>query len=255
MLSEDKVVWITGASKGIGRALALEFARQGFSVAVSARNEYDLQTLCRETEPLKGKALAFALDVTDQQACMTIFSQIAETMGRIDQVILNAGTHIPTPARSFNSQDIKTLLDLNVMGVVYCLEAVLPYMLVREKGNIAVVASLAGYRGLTDSAGYGASKAALINLCEALKLDLMGSRIKLQVVNPGFVETPLTDKNNFPMPFLISAETAAKYIVKGIRKNKFEIRFPGTFANLLGILRILPYSFYFPLVSRITANR
>ena len=128
-------------------------------------------------------------------------------------------------------------------------------MLEQQQGQIAVVASVAGYRGLPDAAGYGASKAALINLCEALKLDLAGSGIKMQVINPGFVKTPLTDKNAFPMPFLISAEAAAKHIVKGMAKDKFEIRFPWLFASLLGLLRILPYSWYFPLVAKGTAKK
>lgn len=252
--NKGQVVWITGASKGIGRALALEFARQGYRVAVSARNELELKTLCQETEALMGKAFAFALDVTDKQACVNTFNRITETMGEVGQVVLNAGTHKPTPAHSFNADDIKSLLDLNVMGVCHCLEAVLPNMLDRQQGNIAVVASLAGYRGLPDSAGYGASKAALINLCEALKLDLAGSGVKLQVVNPGFVKTPLTDQNKFPMPFLISAEEAAGYIFKGIHKDKFEIRFPGFFASIMGLLRMLPYGLYFPLVRRGTAK-
>lgn len=253
--NKDQVVWITGASKGIGRALALEFAHQGYIVAASARNEEELQNLCRETESLMGKCLAFPLDVTDQQACKSVFNRITLTMGPVGQVVLNAGTHIPTPAHSFKSQDIKKLLDLNVLGVSYCLEEVLPYMLDLQQGQIAVVASVAGYRGLPDAAGYGASKAALINLCEALKLDLVGSGIKIQVINPGFVKTPLTDKNAFPMPFLISAEAAAKHIVKGMTKDKFEIRFPRLFTSLLGLLRILPYSWYFPLVGKGTAKK
>lgn len=253
--NKDQAVWITGASKGIGRALALEFARQGYIVAVSARNEEELKALCQETQPLAGKCLAFPLDVTDQQACKRVFNQITLVMGSVGQVVLNAGTHIQTPADDFRSQDIKNLLDLNVLGVCYCLEEVLSYMLDKQQGQIAVVASLAGYRGLPDSAGYGASKAALINLCEALRLDLDGSGIKLQVVNPGFVKTPLTDKNKFPMPFLVTAEAAAKHIIKGMSKNKFEIRFPWLFANLMGLLRVSPYCCYFPLVGKGTAKK
>ena len=164
--------------------------------------------------------------------------------------VLNAGTHRPMSASAFRAADVEALLRLNVLGVAYCLEALLPVMIARGQGHLALVASLAGYAGLPTAAGYGASKAALINMAEALKPELDTLGIKIQVVNPGFVETPLTDKNEFPMPFLIPANTAAEAFFRGLSSGRFEIIFPRRFAYLMKLLRILPYGPFFALTRR-----
>ena len=251
-MSPWRVAWITGASQGIGRALALGLARQGVAVAASARSEAKLAALCAEARDLPGAIHSYPLDVTDAAAGEDLLQRLSAERGLPDLVILNAGTHQPTPAQSFRSEDLRRILELNVIGVANGLQSVLPPMLARGGGQVAVVASLAGYRGLPTAAAYGASKAALINLCEALRLDLHGSGVKLQLINPGFVRTPLTDRNPFPMPFLVDAEVAAARIIRGLRGSGFEIRFPTPFALIMGLLRHLPYSLYLPLVRRLT---
>ena len=153
--------------------------------------------------------------------------------------------------RRFSSDIIKQQFDLNVFGVSYCLEALIPIMKEQNHGLLAINASLAGYRGLPKSAAYGATKAALINMAECLKLDLHKCGIDVKIINPGFVKTPLTDKNDFQMPFLMDSEQAARAICKGLEGKAFEIRFPAVFAGFIGLLRHLPYKLYFGLVSRV----
>ena len=150
----------------------------------------------------------------------------------------------------FTAAGLRDLMAVNVMGTAACLEALMPRMMARRQGRIAVVASVAGYRGLPTSAYYGATKAALINLTESLKFDLDQAGVTIQLIDPGFVKTPLTDRNDFPMPFLISAELAADRIARGLRSRQFEIAFPRVFVAIMKLLRCLPYALYFPLVGR-----
>lgn len=251
-MSDWRNAWITGASQGIGRALALRMAAAGINVAASARDAARLDDLCHEARGLAGAIHSYPLDVTDGEQHRRVLEQLVAECGLPDLAILNAGTHATTPATAFRTEDVRRILELNLFGVANGLQALLPAMLERGHGRIAVVASLAGYRGLPTAAAYGASKAALINLCEALRLDLAGTDVRLQVINPGFVRTPLTDRNDFPMPFLISAETAADRCLAGLRSDRFEIRFPTRFALIMGLLRHLPYRLYFPIVRRLT---
>jgi NADP-dependent 3-hydroxy acid dehydrogenase YdfG len=248
LIDNNRVVWITGAGKGIGRALAKRMANEGWAVAASARTEQDLASL--KSECPSGGIHCFPLDVTDPVATSSIVERIVNEIGSINLVVLNAGNHIPMTAKTFSSETFRTLIDTNLMGVVYGLEQVIPMFSERHYGHIAVVASLAGYRGLPTSSAYGASKAALINMCESLKpeLDLVG--VKLTLINPGFVETPLTDKNKFPMPFLIPVEDAVDVIIKGLKTSAFEISFPLRFVLLMKVLRVLPHRIYFALTKR-----
>ncbi len=180
-------------------------------------------------------------------------ARIEAGIGPIRLAVLNAGTHIPTPGRSFQADAVRQLLDANVMTVANAVEAVLPAMLKRASGMVAINASLAGYRGLPLAAGYGASKAALINMAEALKLDLQRSGIAVRLISPGFVKTPLTDRNTFPMPFLMPVEAAVERLWTALERGSgFEIVFPRRFAWLMKLLQLLPYPLYFALVSRIT---
>ena len=247
--NDKRVVWITGAGKGIGRALAKRMANEGWVVAVSARTEQDLASLKSEC-PIES-IYCFPLDVTDPVATSSVVLKIVNEVGVINLVILNAGNHIPMSVKTFSSKTVQTLIDTNFMGVVFGLEQVIPMFLKHKCGHIAVVASLAGYRGLPTSSAYGASKAALINMCESLKpeLDLLG--VKLTLINPGFVETPLTDKNEFPMPFLIPVEEAVDIIIKGLKKPNFEISFPRSFCLIMKVLSLLPAKFYFALTKRL----
>ena len=256
------LVWITGASRGIGAALALEYALRGWRVAASARDRVGLQQLQQRADRLPGSIEPFELDVLDADQQQRVIEQIEQRFGPIKLAILNAGGHRPQRAQAFDSALVRELFELNFMATVYGLELMLARMLERAEqaqpntspAKIAVVASLAGYRGLPSAAAYGASKAALINLCEALRLDLTDSPVSVQLINPGFVKTPLTDRNEFSMPFLISAEQAARHIADGLATERFEIRFPRPFAALMALLRQLPYRIYFPLVRRITGG-
>jgi len=145
-------------------------------------------------------------------------------------------------------------MDINYMGVVNCLQAAVPAYIERRGGHIAVVSSVAGYQGLPNASAYGASKAALINMCEALQPELAACNVKLQLINPGFVRTPLTDLNEFPMPFLMEVEDAAACIIRGLNRNSFEISFPKRFTWLLKFMQILPYSIYLRLSRKLIKN-
>lgn len=244
--------WITGASSGIGRALAVRLAADGWIVAASARNGEDLDLLSREASNGTGKIVPYRLDVTDRNRCADTFARIEQKHGALSLAVFAAGTHHPIDAAQFDASDLARLVDVNVIGVANSLEPVMRAMIARSDGHIAIVSSVAGYRGLPTSAYYGATKAALINLAESLKFDLDRHGVRLQLIDPGFVKTPLTDKNPFAMPFLISAEEAADRIAKGLRGTSFEITFPRRFTWQLKLLRCLPYRLYFPLVAKTT---
>ncbi|MBI1775544.1 MAG: SDR family NAD(P)-dependent oxidoreductase [Proteobacteria bacterium] len=247
-----RVAWITGASSGIGRALALRLASTGYLVAASARGRAALEALSREAKGKGGQIAPYRLDVTDVDACRKTVEAIESALGPIGLVVLNAGSHKPVSAERFDAEVFRQLFATNVQGVVNGLAAVIPRLIRRKRGHIAIVSSVAGFRGLPTAAAYGASKAALINMAEALKFDLDRLGIKVQLITPGFVRTPLTDRNPFPMPFIISAEEAAKRITRGLASNAFEISFPRRLACSLKLLRLLPDGLYFPLMHRAT---
>lgn len=251
MTTPPGLIWITGASAGIGRALALRMARDGWRVAASARRADELAELAREAGGLPGTIHAYPLDVTDQAAVWEAVATIEHELGAIDVSVLNAGTHEPTPAATFAAATLRRLLEVNVIGVANGLEAVLPRLIARRTGRVAIVASVAGYGGLPNAAAYGATKAALINLAEAMRPELLQRGVILQVINPGFVKTPLTDKNDFAMPFLISAEDAAEVIRRGLQSDRFEIAFPTLFVRLMKLVRVLPYRLYFRLTAKL----
>ncbi|MGE0723281.1 MAG: SDR family NAD(P)-dependent oxidoreductase [Alphaproteobacteria bacterium] len=245
------LVWITGASSGIGRALSIEMARAGWTVAASARGRDGLDRL---TADGLGRIHAHPLDVTDPAACLQVVEAIEAAHGPIDVAVLNAGTHRPMGVADFDTDAFSALVDLNLLGTVRSLAPVMARMVGRGRGRIAIVASLAGYRGLPTAAAYGASKAALINMTEAMRPDLARAGVAIQLVNPGFVRTPLTDRNRFPMPFLMDAERAARQFRRGLEGRRFEIVFPRRFAWLLKLMRILPYGLYFRLVGWTTGK-
>ncbi|TVQ33926.1 MAG: SDR family NAD(P)-dependent oxidoreductase [Geminicoccaceae bacterium] len=240
-----EVIWITGASAGIGKAIALAYAAEGALVAATARPSERLDEVAEHPN-----VTAFAGDITDGPAMHEVVRRIEAELGPIDRAILNAGTHQPVKAEDFKAAELERLLTINVMGTAHCLEAVLQPMLGRRGGQIAVVSSVAGYTGLPTSAYYGATKAALFNMCEALKFDLDKAGVDMRVIAPGFVRTPLTDKNEFSMPFLMEPEAAAQRVVKGLKGKQFEVTFPRRFSCILKVLRILPYAAYFALVRR-----
>lgn len=245
------VTWITGAGSGIGRALAIHLANAGSRVALSARTVEDLTSA---VQMVPDRMRMFPLDVTDRKATTATVAAIENWLGPIDRAVLNAGTHIPMSLEDFSADTARRLLEVNYMGVVHGLEALLPRMRARGHGQLAVVASVAGYRGLPTAAAYGPTKAALINLCESLKPDCDRAGIKLQLVCPGFVDTPLTARNRFAMPDLMPVEDAARELADGLDGEGFEITFPRRFTRKLKLARCLPYRLYFPLVRKATAT-
>lgn len=250
------VVWITGASTGIGAALAREMARQGYVVAASARKISELKTLESDAARLKGAIRAYPCDVEDRLGMQLTHDNIVRELGPISIAIFNAGVYLPLDGRKIDSALFRKSFDVNVMGVVHGLEAVIPPMVACQCGRIVIVSSVTGYGGLPTSSAYGATKAALINMAESLKFDLDKAKVGIQVVNPGFVKTPATDSNEFKMPFIVTAEKAARRIMRGIRKGHFEITFPRRFTFMLKFLQLLPYRAYFALTRKMTgANK
>ena len=246
-----RVAWVTGASSGIGRAVALELAASGVKVAATARRADELATLEVEALARGGVVTGFSGDVTDADAMASLAGEIAASLGPIDLAVLNAGLFIPVKAEPFDLGAFRKTFDVNLGGTVNCVAAVLPGMTARRSGNVVIVASVTGYGGLPSSAAYGATKAALINMAESLKFDLDKLGVGIQVANPGFVDTPATKKNKFVMPALMPVDEAARRIVRGLGKG-FEITFPRRFTYVLKALRLLPYPLYFRLVAKAT---
>lgn len=241
-----KRIWLVGASEGIGRELAIQLAEEGAILGLSARGEPRLEELRAQCYG-KSHILA-ACDVMDSASVRSAWDVIAATWGAPDIVIYNAGTFEPMAAQHFNLAQIEEMVDVNLRGALRVLDCALPAFIKKERGHIVLVGSVAGYRGIPDAMGYGASKAALIHLAENLMCDLLPYGIRTQIVNPGFVKTRLTDKNNFRMPEILLPQEAAEHIVKGMQGDHFEIAFPFVFTSIMRLLRLLPSSLYFKLV-------
>ena len=250
----DGCAWVTGASSGIGRAVALRLARDGWTVAASARGEDALEELATAAEDARGRVVPAPCDVTDRKAVEKTIDRLVADHGGIALAVLNAGLYLPDRADDLDMGAFDKQVQLNLLGTVGCVAALMPHWLKTRKGHLAVVSSVAGYSGLPGSLAYGATKAALINFCEGLRFDFKRLGLKVQLVNPGFVKTPQTDKNEFPMPFLMEVEDAADRLVDGLAGSGFEIAFPRRFAYGLKLLRCLPYWLYFPLIGRATGK-
>ena len=235
------VVWITGASSGIGRELALRLARDGAKVAVSARAADKLAELAVANPLIR----AFPLDVTDTSATEATVAAIEAALGPIDLAVLNAGIWDAMGARDFTAARAEASLRVNYLGLANGVEALAKRFIARKSGHLALVSSVAGYRGMPQAAAYAPGKAAVISLAEVLKPDLERSGVTLSVINPGFVDTPMTAVNKFPMPFIVPVDKAVDRIVAGLDKRKFEIAFPWQLVALLKVMRVLPYPLYF----------
>jgi len=244
-----KTIWITGGSTGIGKALAIKFASKGWNVAVSARREELLNELSNQYENIS----AFPLDVTDKQKCAEVFDQIKKKYEDIDICFFSTGTWNPKKEKEIDIEQIEEVFKINFFGTVNTIKAVEQYFRDRKKGTITIVSSIAGYRGLPNSTGYGPSKSALNNLAESLYFDFKRFGVRVCLVSPGFIKTPMTDKNDFKMPFIKTTDYAANKIYDGlINKNVFEIHFPKSLTIILKILSFLPSKLYFSLVGQMT---
>ena len=241
-------VWVIGASTGIGAETARLLLAKGARVALSARSVAALQEIGAQ----RAAALVAPLDITDHASVLAARDQILQAWQGIDLVLIVAGGYNEMRVESFDLAKINRLIDLNLRGVFNCLDAVLPGLLAQGSGGIGIVASVAGYSGLPKALIYGPTKAALINLAECLYLDLHPRKMAVYLINPGFVETPLTAGNDFAMPALISATTAASNLVDGISAGDFHIHFPKRFTNWLRLARLLPYRLYFALIRKVT---
>jgi NAD(P)-dependent dehydrogenase (short-subunit alcohol dehydrogenase family) len=252
-------VWIIGASSGIGLATARALLARGARVVVSARTAQPLHDFVaaqggdtgRPGLPDPARAQAVPLDVTDAASVVTAARRVLAS-GPVDLVLYCAGHYHAQRATAFDLKDMLRHEQVNYTGALRVLDAVLPHMLQRHGGHISLVSSVAGFRGLPQGLAYGPTKAALINLAETLYLDLRPEGIGVSVVNPGFVETPLTEQNPFTMPALITPAQAADEILRGWARGSFEIHFPKRFTRWLKLLRLLPYRLYFAAVSRVT---
>lgn len=235
--------WVIGSSTGIGAEVAKQLADAGVKVAASSRSI----SAADETANIK----PWPLDVTDAKAVAETFAKIEQALGPVDLVLISVGTYKPLMGFDLTLADHRAGIEVNYMGVVNVLQAILPNFSKRGRGHIAWISSVAGYSGLPKSAAYGPSKAALINLAEGLKPELNRAGISLSVINPGFVKTPMTAANDFPMPFLMEPKDAARLTIQGLARKKFEIAYPWRFVILLKLLRILPYMIFFLLTKNL----
>jgi short-subunit dehydrogenase len=236
-----KTAWITGASSGIGLELARLLDEKVTHLAVSARSQDKLNALASKCK----NVISYPLDVTDADAVAANVGDIEATAGPIDLAVLNAGAWQLMDVADFDLSAIRTGIEVNYMGVVHAINALLPGMLARGAGHIVIVASVAGYRGLPRSVAYGPTKAALINLAETLRTELEPRGITVSLVNPGFVDTPMTRDNPFPMPGIIPAKEAAQRLHAGLVRRQYEIIFPRAFVFAMKSLRLLPNAAFF----------
>ena len=242
-----KTVWLVGASSGIGRATAHALHVQGAKVIVSARNQQALDIFAAEHPG----ATVLAMDASNA-ASVEVAAKIVLGAGPLDLVLYCAGYYKEMRATQFDLASMLQHNQVNYIGALYVLSAVLPHFLARKAGHISLVSSVAGYRGLPQGLAYGPTKAALINLAETLYVDLQDSDIGVSLICPGFVETPLTAQNKFSMPGLIKPEQAADEILRGWAKGQFEIHFPKRFTLLMKALALLPAALYFPVIRKLT---
>ena len=246
-MTEKKIIWITGASSGIGKALAIKFAEKGWTVAASARRE----NLLEDLNKFNPNIYSFPLDVTEIENCKLIANKIIEKFGGIDICVFGTGMHDPKSEKRFNLNKIREIMEVNYFGTMNSINSIYEYFSEKKNGQISIISSVAGYRGLPAAGAYCASKAALTSFAESLNFDMQMKNVRVSLVSPGFIKTPMTDQNDFPMPMIKSPEFAANEIYKGLTEKKsFEIHFPKAFTYFLKFLQILPSGLYFKLVSK-----
>ena len=245
----QKVVLITGASSGIGRALALEWGRRGARLGLTARRGEELLRLSEEIERAGGEALALPADVRDPVALNAVAERVRERWGRIDVLVANAGMSSTAAATKLNAGEVGDLISINVIGVVNSVAAVLPAMLERGSGHLVAISSLASYRGMPKSGAYSASKAAVSTLFESLRVDLRKSNIAVTTIHPGFIRTPMTAGRKKKLPFLLEPEDAACRIIRAVERRARTYAFPWQLAALVRVIRHIPGAVYDRLAS------
>ena len=247
MSENQKKIWITGASSGIGKAVAEKFAKEGWKVAVSARRKEILDIMAQDQN-----ISSFPLDITNRDQINNVFKNILNEFGDLDLCLFSSGTYEPKDEQSIDPNKIKNVINVNFLGVIDCVKTVETYFKNQKSGHISIVSSIAGYRGLPNSSGYGPSKAALTNFTESIYFDFKKFGVRVSIISPGFIKTPLTDKNEFSMPFLKTPDYAAEKIFNGlVKSNAFEIHFPKGLTLVLKFLRILPYKLYLVIVDKL----
>jgi short-subunit dehydrogenase len=240
MKLKGKKYWIIGASEGLGRELSIQLSNLGVKLIISARNETRLNELSSLT-----KAKVLALDVLNIDA----INQASKSIGIIDGIIYVAGDYTPLNSTTWNVEEVDKMIAVNFTGAAKVLGFIVPKFLKQNNGHIVMIGSLSGFRGLPNAIGYGASKAAMMHLAENIKADLYKTPIKIQLINPGFIKTRLTEKNNFKMPFIMSVEDAAKRVIIAMNSNRFQTNFPLIFSLLFRASNLLPAFIYFWLFS------
>jgi len=245
----DGVCWLTGASSGIGEALIANLVANGWRVAISARSEDKLKTLA---DQYPGKVFAYPVDITDDKAVASTVEAIETDHGPIARAILNAGVYLSINAENPRFEDYAKTFDVNLKGAAACICALTPRMCARRSGQIVIVSSATAFGGMPTATAYGATKAGLLNMAEGLAIELHRYGVHVQCVTPGFVDTPAQDDNDFPKPFMVSAETAAKRIARGMTRPRFEITFPRRFTWALKLIYALPRSWHIALVRKQT---
>ena len=244
-----KTIWITGGSTGIGKALAIKFASKGWNVAISARRAELLNEISNSYENIS----SFPLDVTDKEKCKEVFNEIKNKYENVDICFFSTGTWDPKKEKDIDVEQMEDVFKVNFFGTVNSIKAVEQYFRDKKNGIITIVSSIAGYRGLPNSTGYGPSKSALNNLAESLYFDFKRYNVRVCFVSPVFIKTTMTDKNDFKMPFLKTPEYAADQIYEGlVNKNIFEIHFTKSITITLKLLSFLPSNIYFGLVRKLT---
>ena len=243
----NKVIWITGGSSGIGKALAYKFANEGWQVALSARREELLNEISKSNDNIH----SFPLDVLDVEKCKEVFNKIVNKFENIDIAVFSTGIHDPDSERKINLESIRKIMETNFFGTMNSINSVYNYFKDKKSGHISIVSSVAGYRGLPMAGAYCASKSALISYAESLYFEMKRFNVRVSVVNPGFIKTPMTDQNPFPMPMIETPEFAAEEMFKGLTKSKsFEIHFPKKFTFIMKILKIMPNWLYLKLIKK-----
>ena len=246
---KDKVVLVTGASSGIGRALAVELGRRGARVGLTARRAEELLKVAEEVERAGGDALALAADVRNSAEINGVAERVRESWGRIDVLVANAGMSTTTAATKLQAAEAADVITINVIGVVNSVAAVLPGMLARRAGQLVAISSLASFRGMPKSGAYSASKAAVSTFFESLRVDLSKSGVGVTVIHPGFIRTPMTANRKTKLPFLLEPDDAARRILRAIERHARTYAFPWQLASLVRLMKHIPNAIYDRLAS------